>query len=192
MNAAGVYREMSVEVAGKPVRVLVNARPYHVTTLLDELRADGLIGKAIPNIITVKERSGTSYTWKAIEATRAHLTAELSFSTGFVLSHEQGCIDNMIRPHPDRDMFTGGPREIAYARIKGRDVEIIKNPTRSDIRQMRAESAESLQCPDTPDLIRYHMHSGNVYAWKAATARHREMIGIFGAGFGKWFDELRA
>ena len=187
------FKQIVLEVGRTPVQFLVNARKWHVAELLEEIRKDGQLGATLENVVTVDFRGGNIYSWKATEASRLHGSGALAFHLGAIPlgngAKEWGALDL----HPDTRKITGGPREIAYTKVQGQRVEIIKNPTRSDVRQMEAETRDELQrvTPDT-ELVRFYGHAGNIYCWHAHLATHSD-LGVYDPlGFGAWFDRIKS
>ena len=66
------------------------------------------------------------------------------------------------------------PNKIFYVNVYGRNVEVIQNPTSSDIRQMSKEvmSDNPMYPLGTPKLRSTQDENGNKYYWKASEAVH--------------------
>lgn len=168
--------------------VLVNPRKWNIQALLDELRADGLLG-ATANIRTAKDRDGNSYTWKGIHGDHETVLSALVREAGFI-PYASPANGGTIDPDKGREKITGRQREIVYANVRGQRVEVIKNPIRSDIRQMSAEVREEFPRLPKEEAIRYRYQGPDVYCWKAHQALHSDLGQS--VPFSVWFDMMKS
>lgn len=68
------------------------------------------------------------------------------------------------------------PHDIFYIKIGGRNVEVIQNPTRADIRQMTEEFRNQFpHYQRTPALRSTQDANGNKYYWKSNESMHAYM-----------------
>jgi len=184
------FSKIHVDAGGRQVPVLMNPRPWHVTAHAQEMQA------SISQARHARDRRGIEYVWMATaELSDVKMLEALALQRGFLqLPILSGHMKNgaVLDSDPTRPKITGRPKEVVYVKIRGQNVEIIKNPTKSDLSQMVKEVRREFMRLPQEEAIRFRYSGPDVFAWKAHLALHSDVGGGQGVGFGMWFDVVKS